>query len=101
MTDSGNIKLSSPMTILERRNESGNRLGFSKWNNDELYKCVSHYLNMIKDWIPKKRGYSLYIRAVLMSTTVSIFSSLVIFKAKSKSEFTNSCKTIFYDFSNV
>ena len=64
------IKVYRPLFSLGRLNESGARLGFGDFDPKELYKCLCKLLVLQKEWIPQKKGYSLYIRPILFSTSV-------------------------------
>jgi branched-chain amino acid aminotransferase len=35
----------------------------------ELLKCIERLVDLDKDWIPRRRGYSMYLRPVIFSTT--------------------------------
>ena len=41
------------------------------FNGDELLKCIIELVKLEKEWVPKERGYSLYIRPSLVSLDVS------------------------------
>ena len=42
-------------------------------------KCIEQYLKLEKDWIPQKKGYSIYIRPTFISMTViySLFKNIL------------------------
>lgn len=41
------------------------------FNSDEYLECLKELLKLDKDWIPRREGYSLYIRPTAISTHVS------------------------------
>jgi branched-chain amino acid aminotransferase len=57
-----------PERNLERFNSSANRLAFPELKVEEVTKSLAKLIDVEKDWIPKKKGYSLYIRPTLIAT---------------------------------
>lgn len=67
--DNGNTRLFRPEKNMERMNNSATRLNLPNFNGDELLKCIMQLLRVDKEWIPTQKGYSMYLRPVLFSTT--------------------------------
>ena len=68
------IKILDPMYKIRQLQLAGDKLGYEKFNEDELFKCLSKLLSLEKRWIPNKRGYSLQIRIIHIATSVSGFT---------------------------
>lgn len=51
-----------------RLNKSCARLGLPNFNNEEFIKCLASLVELERDWVPEKFGYSLYIRPTVIST---------------------------------
>ena len=49
-------------------NSSMNRLKLPEFNGNEFLNCIKELLKVEKQWIPKGKGYSLYIRPTGIST---------------------------------
>mmetsp|Transcript_37333 Transcript_37333/g.71564 ORF Transcript_37333/g.71564 Transcript_37333/m.71564 type:complete len:372 (+) Transcript_37333:69-1184(+) len=67
--DAGNTRLFRPEKNMERLNDSAKRLNLPGFNGEELLKCIKELLRVDKEWIPKQKGYSMYLRPVMFSTT--------------------------------
>ncbi|KAL0476852.1 branched-chain amino acid aminotransferase [Acrasis kona] len=52
----------------KRLNRSCSRLGLPTFNEEEFVKAIAKLVNVEREWIPKERGYSLYIRPTVIST---------------------------------
>ena len=52
------------------------------FNGDELLKCIIELVKLERDWVPKERGYSLYIRPSLVSLDVSQSAIVLIVEEK-------------------
>jgi branched-chain amino acid aminotransferase len=62
------IRLFRPNMNLARFNSSLERLCMPTFDEEEYLKCLSELIRLEKDWIPRGRGYSLYIRPTAIST---------------------------------
>lgn len=82
-TDDGKkIVLFRPLDNFKRLNKSGAALGlpvfyylngwliFKRFDENEILKCLMKLLLIDREWIPPVEGFSLYMRPILMSTTV-------------------------------
>jgi len=58
-----------PELNAKRMNSSAFRMCLPTFIEEELIKGVAELVNLEKEWIPKMKGYSLYIRPTLISTT--------------------------------
>eukprot|EP00854_Cymbomonas_tetramitiformis_P013144 gene13144-15519_t len=65
----GNIRMFRPEKNMERMNVSASRLCLPNFDGDELVKCIKELLRLDRDWIPQKKGYAMYLRPVMFSTT--------------------------------
>mmetsp|Transcript_24837 Transcript_24837/g.30042 ORF Transcript_24837/g.30042 Transcript_24837/m.30042 type:complete len:298 (+) Transcript_24837:3-896(+) len=65
----GNIRMFRPEKNMDRLNNSASRLCLPNFNGDELLKCIKRLLQIDHEWIPNKKGYAMYLRPVLFSTT--------------------------------
>lgn len=66
--DAGKIRLFRPMENMKRLNTSATRLRLPNFNEEAFLKCVQEFVKADKEWIPKGKGYSLYLRPTLIST---------------------------------
>lgn len=67
--DNGNTRLFRPEKNMSRLNDSAARLNLPAFDGDELLKCIKELLRIDKEWIPTQKGYSMYLRPVMFSTT--------------------------------
>lgn len=65
----GGVRLFRPEKNMERFNKSASRLCLPSVAGDELLECIKKLVEVDKDWIPQQKGYALYIRPVMFSTT--------------------------------
>ena len=64
----GSIYLFRPQKYHERMNNSCKRLCIPEVNLDVFLKGLKELITLDKEWVPKKRGYSLYIRPFIFAT---------------------------------
>jgi len=64
-----NIIYSDQKKMQKRFNRSCERISLPKFNEEEFIKLLAELVYVEKEWIPKIRGYSLYIRPTMISTT--------------------------------
>jgi branched-chain amino acid aminotransferase len=67
-TRMGAINIFRPEKYHERMNLSCQRLCIPEMNFDLFMEGIKELVNLDKDWVPKKRGYSLYIRPFIFAT---------------------------------
>ena len=65
----GNVRMFRPEKNMERLNFSASRLCLPAFNGEELLKCIEVLLKVDKEWIPRKKGYAMYLRPLIFSTT--------------------------------
>lgn len=65
----GNIRLFRPEQNMKRMNVSASRLCLPNFNGGEMLECIKELLKLDRDWIPQKKGYAMYLRPVMFSTT--------------------------------
>ena len=58
----GNVRMFRPEKNMERLNFSASRLCLPAFNGEELLKCIEALLKVDKEWIPRKKGYAMYLR---------------------------------------
>ncbi|KAF0975766.1 hypothetical protein FDP41_005093 [Naegleria fowleri] len=63
-----NVYLFRPEMNANRMNRSCARLGLPNFAGEEFLKCLAELVKVEKDWVPDKRGYSLYLRPTVIST---------------------------------
>lgn len=66
---SGNIRLFRPDMNMKRIKTTAKRLLLPQIDEEQALLCLNELLRIDKDWIPNKRGYSLYLRPTIISTT--------------------------------
>jgi len=54
---------------MKRMNDSAKRLAFPAIPENGFLDCIKELVKIDREWIPKLRGYSLYIRPTLIATT--------------------------------
>jgi branched-chain amino acid aminotransferase len=64
----GKTRLFRPYMNMARFNSSLERLVMPTFDQEEYMKCLIELLRVDKDWIPRGRGFSLYIRPTAIST---------------------------------
>jgi branched-chain amino acid aminotransferase len=67
-----NIRLFRPDMNMNRLYRSCTRLNLPAFDRDHLLTSIQKLLVVDKDWIPSKRGYSLYIRPTVIATQESL-----------------------------
>lgn len=65
----GESYLFRPDENAKRFYSSCQRIALPEFDIKEFIKCLAELVYLEKDWIPKKRGYSLYIRPTMISTS--------------------------------
>merc|ERR1719263_452065 len=66
------IRLFRPMMNMNRMNQSANALCMPTFDCGEFLSCIKELVRLDQDWIPMKKGYSLYIRPTIISIEETI-----------------------------
>lgn len=64
----GKIRLFRPMMNMNRLAKSAERLALPSFDQAQFLECIKELVRLDKDWIHQERGYSLYIRPVIIGT---------------------------------
>ena len=67
--NNGSVRLFRPEMNMQRFRVSAKRMSLPDFDGEQLLKCIETLVDIDKDWIPKQRGYSMYLRPVIFSTT--------------------------------
>jgi branched-subunit amino acid aminotransferase/4-amino-4-deoxychorismate lyase len=67
--DNGKTRLFRPNKNMDRFNNSAARLNLPTFDGPQLLECIKELLRIDEDWIPTEKGYSMYLRPVMFSTT--------------------------------
>ena len=68
-TPSGDIQLFRPDANVERMNNSAERISLPQIDSEILLQALTEFVNVERDWVPHKKGTSLYIRPFLFATS--------------------------------
>lgn len=66
------IRLFRPDMNIRRLQNSAERLCFPPFDAQEMLKLIEEFVRVEKEWIPLKRGYSLYLRPSLIGMSPSL-----------------------------
>lgn len=64
----GEIRLFRPDMNMKRMNKSASRICLPNFEDDKLIKLIGELLKVDKSFVPKGRGYSLYLRPTMIGT---------------------------------
>jgi len=64
----GRVRLFRPDENMKRMDTSVRRLCMPTFNGDKFLEYIKKLILLDKDWIPDKKGYSLYIRPTMIAT---------------------------------
>ena len=67
-TEAGEVTLFRPDMNAKRLNESCERMCMPVIDENVFIELVKRIVDVDRDWIPKKDGYSLYIRPLMFAT---------------------------------
>jgi branched-chain amino acid aminotransferase len=67
-TTAGEIRLFRPDKNMARLNASSQRIALPGFDPIAMMECISKYVAVEEDFVPKKRGYSLYLRPTMIGT---------------------------------
>lgn len=68
----GETLLFRPEMNMERFNRSCKRIALPTINVQEAVKCIAKLVDLDKSWIPKRKGFSMYLRPTMISTEPSL-----------------------------
>ena len=71
-TDDGRTVLFRPQKNIERANNSNRRLCIPEIPEEDFLQAVNAVVKIDEEWIPKKKGSSLYIRPFVIATEPSL-----------------------------
>jgi len=66
------IRLFRPIMNMNRMNQSASALCMPMFDGGEFLSCIKELVKLDKSWIPKQKGYSLYVRPTIISTEETI-----------------------------
>jgi branched-chain amino acid aminotransferase len=66
--ESGNVVMFRPDENAKRFNRSASRMMMPEIPEDYFLKSISKLINLEREWVPKARGYALYIRPTMIAT---------------------------------
>ncbi|KAH0603631.1 uncharacterized protein H6S33_007290 [Morchella sextelata] len=64
----GRVRLFRPDRNMARLNTSSARIALPTFNAEEMIKCISAFVAVDQKFVPKKKGYSLYLRPTMIGT---------------------------------
>ena len=68
-TPFGDIQLFRPDANIERLNNSAERISLPQVDSEFALEALKQFVNVERDWVPHKKGTSLYIRPFLFATS--------------------------------
>lgn len=68
----GKIRLFRPIMNMNRMNQSANALCMPMFDSGEFLSCIKELVRLDENWIPRQKGYSLYVRPTIISTEETI-----------------------------
>eukprot|EP01096_Ripella_sp_DP13-Kostka_P007965 TRINITY_DN293_c0_g1_i2.p1 TRINITY_DN293_c0_g1~~TRINITY_DN293_c0_g1_i2.p1 ORF type:complete len:420 (+),score=151.49 TRINITY_DN293_c0_g1_i2:56-1261(+) len=68
----GNSRLFRPRLNMERLNSSSTRLYMPGFDPDQMLECIKELVRVDNRWIPRGKGYSLYLRPTMIGTQASL-----------------------------
>lgn len=71
-TEDNKTLLFRPMKNIERANNSNKRLCIPTINEEDFLQAIKELVKVDEEWIPKKKGSSLYIRPFVIATEPSL-----------------------------
>lgn len=64
-TEEGDVQMFRPLENIRRMNNSAERLCLPELDEEFALKALNEFVNLERDWVPKEKGTSLYIRPFL------------------------------------
>lgn len=71
-TASGELRLFRPRDNMERMNRSCQRIALPGFSPDAMTECIAKFVALEEKYVPKKRGYSLYLRPTMIGTQATL-----------------------------
>ena len=71
-TPDGDVQLFRPMENIRRLNNSAERLCLPQIDEDLALEVLTKFVEIEKDWVPSKKGTSLYLRPFLIATDAKL-----------------------------
>lgn len=71
-TSSGDLRLFRPKDNMERMNKSCQRIALPGFNPDAMAECIAKFVALEEKYVPKRRGYSLYLRPTMIGTQATL-----------------------------
>lgn len=68
----GKVRIFRPDRNMERMNKSADRICLPTFDKDTMLKLIGEFVKLEKDFIPKKKGFSLYLRPTLIGTQAGL-----------------------------
>merc|ERR1719263_601453 len=72
----GDIRLFRPIMNMNRMNQSASALCMPMFDGREFLSCIKELVILDENWIPREKGYSLYVRPTIISTEETIGISI-------------------------
>eukprot|EP01080_Neovahlkampfia_damariscottae_P002251 gene2251-2425_t len=66
------VYLFRPELNAARFSTSCERIALPTFDEQQFVKCLAALINVERDWVPEKEGFSLYIRPTMISTTTTL-----------------------------
>lgn len=67
--EKGQIRLFRPMMNMARLARGASRMALPEFDKEYFIDCIKELVRIDSNWVPQKRGYSLYIRPTFIATT--------------------------------
>ena len=71
-TPDGDVQLFRPLENIRRLNNSADRLCLPQIDEDLALEVLTKFVEVEKDWVPSKKGTSLYLRPFLIATDAKL-----------------------------
>lgn len=67
-TADGDLRLFRPLDNMERMNKSSQRIALPGFDPKSMVDCIAKFVRLEEKYVPRKRGYSLYLRPTMIGT---------------------------------
>lgn len=71
-TASGDLRLFRPLDNMERMNKSSQRIALPGFDPKSMVDCIAKFVRLEEKYVPKGRGYSLYLRPTMIGTQATL-----------------------------
>ena len=68
-TNQDRVRLFRPTLNMARFHDSCERMCLPPFDQNALLRCIEQLVRLDADWVPRKKGYSMYMRPLAFSTT--------------------------------